>query len=473
MTTDLTKGKIFKTLFFFSLPMLISVIFQQLYGMIDTIFIGQAVGEIGLAAMGASFPLVMITMSVAIGYCVGSSIILAQLFAKKEIGKLKTAIFTTMITAVVLAVITTAIGVGISEPLLRAIGTPTEKGLFKMANEYQYIVIGAGSIVAFLYNAVVGVYQALGNTKLPLLFLIISTIINIILDYIFVMVLKWGIAGAAWATVISEIVACILAMSIIFVHLKKMESEPYKKFSFKNVLSSVKISIPIMLQQMSIFIGALLIQNVLFKLYPGVPNPERAQKIINTTAGYTISGRLLGLAVMCIFQGANGLSNFTAQNIAVGEYKRIKKGFWVTIGMAIFISLVFVTIFESDPNGVMDIFSKNMNEDSRKYAKILLVPVSPIMIILAVKMCGDCILRGSGGVGYFFASTFIDLVIRVALSYILAPKYGVAGIAAGFIVGWIVSAILSIIFVLTKGWKRKYERKVRATIFTEYPERYA
>lgn len=471
MTTDLTKGKIFKTLFFFSLPMLISVIFQQLYGMIDTIFIGQAVGEIGLAAMGASFPLVMITMSVAIGYCVGSSIILAQLFAKKEIGKLKTAIFTTMITASVLSVVTTAIGVGISAPLLRAIGTPTERGLFKMANEYQLIVIGAGTVGAFLYNTVVGVYQALGNTRLPLLFLIISTVVNIILDYVFVMVLKWGIAGAAWATVISEIIACILAMSIIFVHLKKMESEPYKKFSFKNVLSTVKISIPIMLQQMSIFIGALLIQNVLFKLYQG--DPDRAQKIINTTAGYTISGRLIGLAVMCIFQGANGLSNFTAQNIAVGEYKRIKKGFWVTIGMAVFISLVFVTIFESDPNGVMDIFNKNMNKDSRKYANMLLIPVSPIMIILAVKMCGDCILRGSGGVGYFFVSTFIDLVIRVAFSYIFAPKYGVSGIAAGFMVGWIVSAILSIAFVLTKGWKRKYERKVRAAIFTEYPEKYA
>ena len=471
MTTDLTKGKIFKTLFFFSLPMLISVIFQQLYGMIDTIFIGQAVGEIGLAVMGASFPLVMITMSVAIGYCVGSSIILAQLFAKKEIGKLKTAIFTTMITASVLSVVTTAIGVGISAPLLRAIGTPTERGLFKMANEYQLIVIGAGTVGAFLYNAVVGVYQALGNTRLPLLFLIISTVVNIILDYVFVMVLKWGIAGASWATVISEIIACILAMSIIFVHLKKMESEPYKKFSFKNVLSTVKISIPIMLQQMSIFIGALLIQNVLFKLYRG--DPDRAQKIINTTAGYTISGRLIGLAVMCIFQGANGLSNFTAQNIAVGEYKRIKKGFWVTIGMAVFISLVFVTIFESDPNGVMDIFNKNMNKDSRKYANMLLIPVSPIMIILAVKMCGDCILRGSGGVGYFFVSTFIDLVIRVAFSYIFAPKYGISGIAAGFMVGWIVSAILSIVFVLTKGWKRKYERKVRAAIFTEYPEKYA
>lgn len=471
MTTDLTKGKIFKTLFFFSLPMLISVIFQQLYGMIDTIFIGQAVGEIGLAAIGASFPLVMITMSVAIGYCVGSSIILAQLFAKKEIGKLKTAIFTTMITASVLSVVTTAIGVGISAPLLRAIGTPTERGLFKMANEYQLIVIGAGTVGAFLYNVVVGVYQALGNTRLPLLFLIISTIVNIILDYVFVMVLKWGIAGAAWATVISEMIACILAMSIIFVHLKKMESEPYKKFSFKNVLSTVKISIPIMLQQMSIFIGALLIQNVLFKLYKG--DPDRAQKIINTTAGYTISGRLIGLAVMCIFQGANGLSNFTAQNIAVSEYKRIKKGFWVTIGMAVFISLVFVTIFESDPNGVMDIFNKNMNKESRKYANMLLIPVSPIMIILAVKMCGDCILRGSGGVGYFFVSTFIDLVIRVAFSYIFAPKYGISGIAAGFMVGWIVSAILSIVFVLTKGWKRKYERKVRAAIFTEYPEKYA
>ena len=250
-----------------------------------------------------------------------------------------------------------------------------------------------------------------------------------------------------------------------------MESEPYKKFSFKNVLSTVKISIPIMLQQMSIFIGALLIQNVLFKLYQG--DPDRAQKIINTTAGYTISGRLIGLAVMCIFQGANGLSNFTAQNIAVGEYKRIKKGFWVTIGMAVFISLVFVTIFESDPNGVMDIFNKNMNKDSRKYANMLLIPVSPIMIILAVKICGDCILRGSGGVGYFFVSTFIDLVIRVAFSYIFAPKYGISGIAAGFMVGWIVSAILSIVFVLTKGWKRKYERKVRAAIFTEYPEKYA
>lgn len=469
MTKNLTKGKIFKTLFLFTLPMFISVVFQQLYGIVDTVIVGQETGTDGLAAMGASFPLIMICMSFAIGYCVGSSIIVSQLFARQEMGKVKTAIYTSVITSMLLGIVVSSIGVGISNVMLIAIKTPQK--ILKQANEYQMIIIGAGGVFSFVYNSIVGAYQALGNTKLPLFFLILSTVINIILDLIFVMVFKWGIQGAAWATIISQAFACILALAVLLVNLKKIETEKFKVFSGKVVGKTIKFSIPIVLQQASIFIGALLIQNMIFGLYEGRPNRETL--ITATAAGYTVSGRLIGIAVMCVFTMANGLTNFTAQNIAVGKYDRIRKGFWVALGMALVTTAFFVIAFEASPEGITKAFSKKIDTKGLEVAKKILVPVTPFMAILAIKMTGDSILRGSGSMIAYFISTFIDLVIRVALAYALAKRLEISAVAVGFIVGWSFSSILTISFVLSKRWKKRYERDKMKKIFKRNPELFA
>ena len=469
MTKNLTEGKIFKTLFLFTLPMFLSVVFQQLYGIVDTIIVGQKTGTDGLAAMGASFPLIMICMSFAIGYCVGSSIIISQLFARQEMGRAKTAIYTSIITSLMLGIVISAIGVGISKSVLSAIRTPN--GIFKDANEYQMIIIGAGGVFIFVYNSIVGAYQALGNTKLPLFFLILSTIVNIILDVLFVIVFNLGIQGAAWATVISQFVACILALSVLLANMKKVDTEKFKAFSAKVMGQTIQFSIPIVLQQASIFIGALLIQNMIFRLYQGVPNAEQLNT--STAAGYTVSGRLIGIAVMCIFTMANGLTNFTAQNIAVGKYDRIRKGFWVALTMALVTTLIFVIAFEASPEGITRAFSKKIDDKGMEVAKKILIPVTPFMAILAVKMTGDSILRGSGSVIYYFISTFIDLVIRVALAYALAKRLKMSAVAVGFIVGWVFSAFLTLSFVLSKRWKKSYEKNKIKKIFKRYPELFA
>lgn len=469
MTKNLTEGKIFKTLFLFTLPMFISVVFQQLYGIVDTIVVGQKTGTNGLAAMGVTFPLIMICMSFAIGYCVGSSIIIAQLFARQEMGRAKTAIYTSIFISLILAVVVSAIGVGISKPMLVAIKTPPE--ILNDANEYQMIIIGAGGIFSFVYNSIVGAYQALGNTKLPLFFLILSTVVNIILDLIFVMVLEWGIQGAAWATVISQAVACVLALIVLLANLKKIETEKFKVFRLKVAWQTIKFSIPIVLQQASIFIGALLIQNMIFMLYKRASN--RSQLLTSTAAGYTVSGRLIGIAVMCVFTMANGLTNFTAQNIAVGKYDRIKKGFWVALIMSLVTAAVFIVTFEASPEGIARAFSKTIDDNGVDVTRKILIPVTPFMAILAFKLAGDAILRGSGSMVQYFITTFIDLAIRVALAYALAEKLEMYAVAVGFIVGWVVSAILSISFLISRRWKKEYEKNKIKKVFKRYPELFA
>ena len=210
MITDLTEGKPSKILWSFSIPMLLSVVFQQLYNIVDSIVAGKFVGAQALAAVGASYPITMIFMAIATGANVGAAVIISQLFGAKNFEKLKTSVFTSIISMTVLAAILTIFGIVFCSGMLKMLSTP--ENIFSDSMTYLNIYIG-GLIFLFLYNICTGIFTAMGDSKTPLYFLIMSSVGNIILDLVFVIVFNMGVAGVGWATFIAQGISSLLAFA--------------------------------------------------------------------------------------------------------------------------------------------------------------------------------------------------------------------------------------------------------------------
>ena len=239
---DLTQGNEGKLIFYFALPMLIGNIFQQLYNTVDSIIVGNTLGKEALAAVGASFPIIFLLVSLIMGIAMGSTILIAQFFGAGKLDEVKKTIDTTYIFIFFSALAATIIGFATSGPILKLLRTPDE--VFPMAKTYLDIIF-AGIIVMFGFNSISAILRGLGDSKTPLYFLIISTLVNIGLDLLFIKVFNWGVAGAAWATVIAQGVSFLLGA--IYLHkTHEFFSFNFNKMAFERQLfiTSIKIGLP-------------------------------------------------------------------------------------------------------------------------------------------------------------------------------------------------------------------------------------
>ncbi|HOO29059.1 MAG TPA: MATE family efflux transporter, partial [Lachnospiraceae bacterium] len=253
MTKDLTIGKPQTILWRFTMPMFLSVIFQQLYNIADSIIAGRFAGEDALAAVGASYPITMIFMAIAIGFNIGCSVIISQLFGGRQYAKMKTAVTTSLITSVILSVLLTILGLICSKSLMILISTP--KNIFADGELYLRIYIG-GFLFLFLYNVSTGIFTSLGDSKTPLYFLIGSSVGNVLLDYLFVAIFHFGVAGVAWATFIAQGISGILALLTILTRLRTIEIKGHSElFSFPMLGRIAGIAIPSILQQSFVSVG--------------------------------------------------------------------------------------------------------------------------------------------------------------------------------------------------------------------------
>lgn len=437
MIKDLTAGSPGKVLIKFSIPMFISVIFQQMYSLSDSIIAGKFVGENALAAVGASYPVTMIFMAIAFGCNIGCSVIISQLFGRKEYAKCKTAISTTLITTSVLSLILTVAGLLISDPIMRLIQTPVD--IFKDSSLFFKIYIG-GFAFLFLYNVAIGIFTSLGDSNTPLYFLIGSSVGNIILCLVFVGYLHLGVAGVAWATFIAQGTACVLSLLTLAFRLRQLKAGSYARFSFPVLWQISRVAGPSILQQSFISIGNIIVQNLINRYDTSV------------IAGFSAAIKLNTFAITSLSTLANGMSSFTAQNVGARDYNRIKKGFHSGIGMVLAICLPFVISYTFFGRQLISFFKVNSSLGLTTGIHFLLI-TSPFYFIISVKLLADGVLRGAGSMRQFMAATLTDLFLRVVLSYILAPIFGTNGIWASWPIGWIAAAILSMTFYFSGKWK--------------------
>ena len=440
MNKDLTVGEPRKILWQFALPMFISVIFQQLYNIADSVIVGNFAmhGEDALAAVGASYPITMIFMAIALGCNTGCAVVISQLFGAKKYREMKTAVSTTLLASFVISIVLTVCGLLFSRGMLKMISTP--ENIFTDADVYLKIYIG-GFIFLFFYNVVTGIFTSLGDSQTPLYFLIGSSVSNIILDYVFVAMLHWDVAGVAWATFVCQGIACVLALFTLQKRLKSIEvGEKAESFSLPMLKKVLAFAIPSILQQSFVSVGNIFVQNLINSFGSSV------------IAGYSAAIKINTFAVTCFSTTGNAVSSFTAQNVGAGYYDRVKQGLKSGLLMGLIIGIPFFASGFFGGGILMKLFMKEQSTVALETGVQFLKIVAPFYFVIPMKLITDGLLRGSGAMRYFMISTFSDLILRVALGYILAVPFGTTGIWMSWPIGWTIGTVLSLWFYKKGVW---------------------
>ena len=406
MIKDLTEGKPVKVICSFSVPLLLSTALQQLYNIADSVIVGQFTGSDGLAAIGAAYPITLFFIAVATGASMGCSVIISQLFGAKRMRDMKSAVFTAIIALAVLGVVFAALGVAISEPLMRLLKAPAS--VFDDAVAYLAIY-SVGVIPMFVYNTANAIYTGLGDSRRPLYFLIMSSVLNVILDIIAVGPLKMGVAGAAWATTISQAVAAALSAVLISRKIAAIKTEEkVKVFDLPLLKEMGGIALPSIFQQSCVALAHTILQGLVnsFDTY--------------VMAGYEAASKLHNFAYMCFNTLGTALSSFVAQCYGAGKRRRILEGFKVSTMLCFGCTLLVIAIFQFFPEQLIGIFvdagaEAKVIEVGVNYLRIISPVYAPICFIITT----GGLLRGMGHSMTFFVETVIEFAVRVVMCFVL------------------------------------------------------
>lgn len=432
MNKDLTVGKPESVLWKFCLPLFASIIFQQLYNIADSLVAGKFIGENALAAVGNSYEITLIFIAFAFGCNIGCSVIVSQFFGAKDYKNMKTSVYTAMISTAVLCAVLMLFGVLFCGNLLKLIKTPS--AILNDSKLYLDIYI-YGLPFMFFYNMATGIFSALGDSKTPFIFLVVSSVTNIFVDIIFVKAFNMGIAGVAWATFICQGISAVLAVIVVFLRLSKIKVlQRCPVFSFIILVKLLKIAIPSILQQSFISIGNIIIQSVINEFGAG------------TIAGYSVAVKLNNLVITSFTTLANGISNFTAQNLGAGKSERIRDGFKAGLKMVWIISIPLVLLYFFAGKQLLYLFLDNPTNTAIHTGIMFLCILSPFYFVVSTKLVADGILRGAGLMSRFMITTFTDLILRVVLAIILSKQFGSTGIWCAWPIGWSIATTLSVIF---------------------------
>lgn len=445
MIKDLTQGNPRKILWQFTIPMFVSVIFQQMYNLADSIIVGNFAqnGEDALAAVGASYPITMIFMAIAMGCNVGCAVVISQLFGAKRYREMKTAVSTTIIASLTLAVVLTILGLLCSRLMLQMIRTPDN--ISGDADVYLKIYIG-GFVFLFLYNVATGIFTSLGDSRTPLYFLIGSSLSNILVDWIFVAVFHWDVAGVAWATFLCQGVACVLAVVTLRKRLKTVTCEGRPELFSVHMLKRIAVvAIPSVLQQSFVSVGNIFIQNLINGFGSSV------------IAGYSAAIKINTFGLTCFSTLGNAVSSFTAQNIGAKKNDRVKQGLRAGLTMGFMIGIPFFLLSFFQGSMLIRLFMKEETAMALDTGVQFLKIVAPFYFVISMKLITDGLLRGSGAMSSFMVATFSDLILRVALGYILSEPFGTTGIWMSWPVGWTMGTVLSLVFYAKGVWQVKAE----------------
>lgn len=447
---DLTEGNIPKQIFYFTLPMLIGNIFQQLYNTVDSIIIGQFEGTDALAAVGASFPIIFLLVALLMGITMGATILISQYFGAKDFEKVKKTISTTYIFLFFASIAMTIVGLLTSSHILRFLNTP--ESVLPHAQTYLNIMF-IGMVSMFGYNAISAILRGVGDSKTPLLFLVISSIINIALDLLFVAAFGWGVAGAAWATVIAQ--SSSFAFGLFYLsHKKSLLSVNIKDMAFDKEIfvKSLKIGIPSGVQQTVFSLGMIAMQRMVndFGSY--------------TMAAFTAAGRIDSFAIMPIMNFGAAISTFVGQNIGAGKIHRVKKGYLTTLAMCTAVSLFVTALLFIFGESLLKMFDSNPEVVQIGMRKIQIV--SGFYVVVGVMFITTGLLRGAGDALMPMVISLATLwLIRIPVAYFLIPYLGSDGIWWSIPAGWVIGLFLSVGYYTTGRWKSK--AIVKGPRFTE------
>ncbi|EDS08993.1 MATE family efflux transporter [Anaerotruncus colihominis] len=424
---DLTKGPITKSMLLFAGPMILGNLLQQLYNIADTLIVGQFLGPGPLAAVGSSFTLMTFLTSIILGLCMGSGVVFSMLFGAGETDRLKNSLFISFALIGAAAIVIEILSLALLSPLLTVLQVPAD---IRAETGVYLQVIFLGIFFTFIYNYFACVLRAIGNSAVPLIFLSISPVLNIVLDLAFIIVFKMGVAGAAWATIIAQGVSAGSIM--VYCLLRVPQIRPQKQhlhFERTAAWNIARYSFLTCIQQSVMNFGILMIQ--------GLVNSFG----VSVMAAFAAAVKIDSFAYMPVQDFGNAFSTFIAQNYGAGKQERIRGG----IRSAVFCALAFCAVVSL----IVCLFA-------RPLMLIFVKPEETQIIAIGMQYLrieGACyagigclfllygLFRGIGRPAVSIVLTVVSLGTRVALAYLLAPipAFGLPAIWWAIPIGWFLA----------------------------------
>lgn len=439
---DMTEGPILNQLIMFALPLFIGALFQLMYNMTDSIILGKFVGADALAAIGATNTTTFGLLQIAVGVTNAFTVVLSHQFGAKQEERMKKTVSNSLWITVVMSVL---LGVGSffgARPLMNLLRTPNDI----VEQSVIYIQIYGGLIAGQLfYNAASAILKALGDSKTPLYFLIICSVLNVILDLIFVLVWKQGVQGVAWATVISQTISAVLCIVYMFKKYAILRFNRKEAAADKKIMGEIlRIGIPLGLTNALLAVGMMVVT--------GVVNSFGSDIV----AVYTVGGKVNQIAAVSFGQLAFSVAVFAGQNYGAERYDRIISGIKKALIMVVVLSVISSVAIFAGAKQVALLFL-NADEvgilnDSAQMIRI----VSCFYIFLGAIWVYNNALRGVGYVKATILSSIVELFAKVGLSICFAKIFGYVGIWYAEPIGWILGLIVSGVIFHRKKWMKSF-----------------
>ena len=438
--TDLTEGKVWKVIVRFAVPLLVGNLLQQFYNITDSIIVGQFLGKEALAAVSASFFIYYFIISLVIGVGSGTTVVISQLFGAKQYQKVQLAFSSFFIFMLVGGIILSIAGIIFAEPVFRLTNTPEE--VIPQAVAYFRIYIG-GTFLFVTFNSIISILRGVGESVRPMLFILITTVMNIAFELHFILVFKRGIEGAARATVVSQGIGMCIALAYVnnthpLLSIKKQDM----LFDWKLFKESLKIGLPTSVQQCAIALGLIALL--------GIVNSFGT----NTLTAYGAAGKIDTIITQAVLTLSGALAAFCGQNIGAGRLDRVKKGVQFTMYTNIALGLLTFAAVYLFGNEMMRIFTKDI--DVVAIGKEYLLIIGGFFIVHGALNVYNGALRGAGDTLFPMITSLVCLwLIRIPLAYYLSSWLGRNGIWWAIGISITIGLIVTFVYYKIGFWKRR------------------
>lgn len=448
--TDLTNGSIWKNILFFSLPILFSYLLQNVYSMADAAICGHTLSASEVSGVGDTGPVTFIFLQFAFGCTAGMSVLIANHAGKKDMASVRKALATQIILSVFIVAILTAVSLLTLKPLLKLIGiAPSDDAVgnevYKAAISYLTVICG-GMAGQFFYNVICCVLRSIGDSKTPLAFLAASSVLNICLDLLFILVFRWGVVGAAAATVISQSLSAVACFTYAFVKYKELRprASDFKAFSFRTAIKTLWQGVPLGLQFSVLAFGLIVMQNGIIS-FDKLPSGEM---VAGTPAqiGYGVACRMDNLFMNAYGALGTGMLSFSAQNLGAGKRERIRKGslqcFYMMLVYSAFALAAEMLLSIHGAYQYIFLARDKITEETVRYGNLYLYSVVPFFITLGMLYLGRNTVQGLEKPLFPFLAGVGELVGRILICLFLpalvngAPIDANASSAAFFWLGF-------------------------------------
>lgn len=424
---NMTSGNITRQIFFFSLPIVLGNITQQLYNTADAMVVGRLIGNDAFASVSVANPIMSVVLFFLVGMTLGINALLARQYGAGDEKQFRTEYCTAFLAGVGFTVLASGVCVLCSRQLLLLVHTPAE--ILDATDQYLKIIF-VGMIFAFLYNFFANVLRAVGDSRAAFLFLVASSCINVVLDIVLVSGTSLGVRGAAIATVISQLLSSLFCILYIYRRYPLLNLHPGNLvFEFSALRQVLSYSWASAFQQTVLYLGRLLVQ--------GAINAEG----IDMITGYNAAFRLESFELAFIEGNASGLATFSGQNLGAKRYDRLRSGLWHTIAMNyLYLAIVLVVLF-AFPEQLIGLYVTADNPGARAIGVTYITHMLVGYLCTVINSSTQGFFRGVGRNRLTMVSTTLQIIIRCSLTILLVPRIGILGVCIGCTMGWVVMTI--------------------------------